>query len=285
MRIAALVLSLALALGPARPAAAQPGSETLADIRQELSVLHVELQRLRRELSTTGGVGMPPGGGSALARVDAIEAELKRLTARTEELDFRIQRVVEDGTRRIGDLEFRLVELEGGDVGQLGETTTLGGAAGAAVITPAPSAAPSPGPSPAPDTDGGAELAVGERADFDAARAALEAGRTPEAADRFAAFTETYPGSPLAGEAHFLRGEALSAQGETSAAARAYLESFSGTPDGPHAPAALLKLGRALDALGQSLEACVTLAEVGQRFAGSAAAQEAAAAMDAIGCN
>ena len=28
--------------------------ETLADIRQELSILYVELQRLNRELSTTG---------------------------------------------------------------------------------------------------------------------------------------------------------------------------------------------------------------------------------------
>lgn len=278
MRITALVLSATLALGAALPAAAQSRTETLADIRQELSVLHVELQRLKRELSTTGGVGMPSGGGSALARLDGIEAELQRLTARTEELDFRIQRVVEDGTRRLGDLEFRLVELEGGDVGQLGETTTLGGAAGSAAVTPAPAA-------PAPEASGGAELAVGERADFDAARAALEAGRAPEAADRFAAFTETYPGSPLSGDAHFLRGEALSAQGQTSQAARAYLESFSGSPGGPRAPAALLKLGLALDELGQSPEACVTLGEVGQRFPGSVEAREATAAMDTIGCN
>jgi hypothetical protein len=65
--------------------------------------------------------------------VNSIEAELSRLTARTEELSNRIDRIVADGTNRIGDLEFRLVELEGGDVSRLGETSTLGGGAAPAV--------------------------------------------------------------------------------------------------------------------------------------------------------
>ena len=60
----------------ALPATAQSRDETLADIRQELSVLYVEVQRLKRELSTTGGVTQPAVGGSVLDRVAAIEAEL-----------------------------------------------------------------------------------------------------------------------------------------------------------------------------------------------------------------
>ncbi len=44
---------LAGVLGAAVPVLAQ--DQTLADIRQELSVLSVEVQRLKRELSTTGG--------------------------------------------------------------------------------------------------------------------------------------------------------------------------------------------------------------------------------------
>ncbi|SIO56347.1 tol-pal system protein YbgF [Rhodovulum sp. ES.010] len=275
--MAARLLVLILALGLALPAAAQSRDETLADIRQELSVLFVEIQKLKRELSTTGAPNTPQLGGSALQRIDSIEQEVQRLTAQIEEMEFRIQKIVEDGTRRIGDLEFRLVELEGGDVSELGETTTLGGADIAA--------APAPAPAVPPESAGGVELAVGERADFDAAKAAFEAGDTAQAADLFAAFTETYPGSPLSGEAHFLRGEALSAEGATSAAARAYLESFSGSPSGDRAPQSLLKLGLALDALGQTREACVTLGEVGTRFPEAAEAQEADAAMDSIGCN
>ncbi len=106
---------------------AQDRDETLADIRQELSVLYVEIQKLKRELSTTAGASSGGSGGTFLDRISAIEAELQSVTAKTEELELRINRVVQDGTNRIGDLEFRLVELEGGDVSQLGETTTLGG--------------------------------------------------------------------------------------------------------------------------------------------------------------
>ncbi len=118
---------LAMAFGPSQNASAQsPDDQTLADIRQELSVLYVEVQRLRRELSTTGSpqIALPSGG---LERLDALEAELARLTEKTERLEFRIDQIVTDGTNRIGDLEFRLVELEGGDLSQLGETSTLGG--------------------------------------------------------------------------------------------------------------------------------------------------------------
>ncbi|MEL6652920.1 MAG: hypothetical protein AAFQ87_19130, partial [Bacteroidota bacterium] len=37
-------------------------TETLADLRQELSVLTVEMQKLRRELSTTGSPNVVVGG-------------------------------------------------------------------------------------------------------------------------------------------------------------------------------------------------------------------------------
>ena len=272
MRAAGIIMAVCVAL--AGPVQAQSRAETLADIRQELSMLYVEVQRLKRELSTTGAADPGISGGTTLQRVDAIEAALQHLTAKTEELEFRIDRVVRDGTNRIGDLEFRLVELEGGDVSQLGETTTLGGE----------DLALAPGPVASPLPTGEAELAMSEQADFDAAKAALEAGNHQEAAELFAAFTETYPGGPLSAEAHFLRGEALSALGDTARAARAYLECFSGAPDGPHAPDALFRLGQALGDLGQAQEACVTLGEVGARFPGSEAAAEADGARSALGC-
>lgn len=267
-----LAVTLALALGG--PAAAQDG-QTLADIRQELSVLFVELQRLKRELVTTGAPGAPPVGATTLERVDAIEAELTRLTARTEQLGGRVERVVADGTNRVGDLEFRVCELEPGcDIGEIGDTLPIGGESGAAA---APFA-------PAPAT-GGAQLAMGEQGDFDAAMAAFDAGEWARAAGLFATFAETYTGGPLTGEAHFWRGQALERGGDTEGAARAYLESFSGVPQGSRAPDALLRLGLALDALGQRSEACVTLGEVTTRFPGAPAALEAQTAVASLGCS
>ena len=89
-------------------------AQTLADIRQDLNILYVEVQRLKGELSTTQGPSVSVAAGSVLERVQSIETELQRLTALSEELQFRVERVVQDGTNRVGDLEFRLVELEGG---------------------------------------------------------------------------------------------------------------------------------------------------------------------------
>jgi tol-pal system protein YbgF len=270
MRRAAALL-LACLLGA--PAIGQD-SETLADIRQDLAVLYVEIQRLNRELSTTAGAGGVQASGSVLERVDLIEQELQRLTALTEELQFRIEQVVQDGTNRIGDLEFRLCELEPGcDIADLGDTPSLGG------IAPS---GPAPTPEPAPQD--GPQLAVGEREEFERARAALEAGEHARAADLFARHAETYPGGPLTGEAHYLRGIALDAIGRTTDAARAYLEAFSQAPSGPNAPQALLALGRNLGALDQRADACVTLGEVQARFPGSEAAAEAGAERQRLGC-
>lgn len=276
-RLRFCLAALGLALCAAQPATAQDREETLADIRQQLTVLYVEVQKLNRELSTTGGVSTPVGGGSALQRIDAIEQELQHLTSKVEELEFRIDRVVSDGTNRIGDLEFRLCELEADcDVGSLGDTPSLGGEA---MPTVTPVAVPQQ------DGDAGALMAVGEQADYERAKAALDAGDFRGAADQFAAFTEAYPGGPLSGEANFYRGVALSQLGQTADAARAYLESFSGAPEGPVAPQALYELGVALNDLGQRREACVTLGEVGARFPQAAITQDAQAAIEAIGCN
>ena len=57
------------------PGVTQEREQTLADIRQELTVLHVEVQRLNRELSTTGAPSASLAGTSVLDRVTAIEAE------------------------------------------------------------------------------------------------------------------------------------------------------------------------------------------------------------------
>ena len=264
------VVACALLLTPL-PAIAQ--NETLADIRQELTALFVDVQRLTRELSTTGGLNTGTVGNTPLERLNAIEAELQRLTSKTEELEFRINSITEDANNRIGDLNFRLCELEPAcDIGQL-DDTPLGGLA----IAGAPSTAPLP-------QTGGPALAIGEQGDFDRAREAVAAGDYQTAADQRANFVSTYPGSPLTAQVQFLRGEALEGLGRTTDAARAFLEAFSGNPAGPVAPDALFKLGASLGRIGQIQDACLTLAEVDVRFPGSPTVAVAQAEMRALGC-
>ena len=275
---------------------AQDNDQTLADIRQQLTVLSVEVQKLRRELSTTGGGSVETGGSSVLERVGTMESELQRLTSKTEEMENRINRIVADGTNRIGDLEYRLVELEGGDLGALGETSTLGGGEAPTVVAPAPEAdrevvEMTPGSGGAAPSNGiitpinEAELAVSEKTDFERAQGALASGDFRSAADLFATFSQTYPGGPLAAEAEMRRGEALTGLGDNREAARAYLAAFSTDPEGPVAPQSLFELGRALGVLEQTQEACVTLAEVAVRFPGAPQVSQAEAQRQTLGCS
>ena len=266
-----LIISAVVAM-LSMPAAAQD-AQTLADIRQELTVLYVAVQKLKREMSTTGSSLVDLGGGTSLLdRVDAIEAQMTQITSKTEELEFRINRVVEDGTNRIGDLEVRLVELEGGDLSVLGETTTLGGdLVGTPVLDVTPTQE--------------ATLAVGEQSDFRMAQDAFGAGDYVKAADQFLTFNNTYPGGPLAAAADLGRGQALEKMGDTREAARAYLSSFKLDQSGQTAPDALFLLGRSLGTLGQMEEACVTLGEVSLRFEASTSARNAQEQMLSFGCN
>jgi tol-pal system protein YbgF len=267
-----LVVSFALMVTSAH---AQGSPETLADIKAQIGTLSAEFNALKAELLASGGASSGAAGGDALQRLDAIEAALSRLTSKTEEVELRLNRVVQDGTTQLGDLQFRVCELEEGcDTAALPDLT-LGGAAPVAadpVVVP-----------DAPAT-GGAELAIGEQADFDRAQGVLGNGDFRTAADLFATFTQSYPGSPLTQAAQLRRGDALMQAGDTSNAARSYLDAFSGKPDGANAGEALLKLGQGLGTLGQTQEACVTLVEVGTRFPGTIDATNAQVAMQGLGC-
>jgi tol-pal system protein YbgF len=272
-RILAFCTVLALPL----PAVAQ--TETLADIRQQLTALFVDVQALRSELATSGALSSGVAGATPLDRLNVIEAELQRLTSKAEELEFRINRVTVDGTNRIGDLEFRLCELEPGcDISTLGDTPSLGGSA-----APSTPSAGVPAVTP-PAASGGPAVAIGEQDDIRRAQEALASGDFRSAIDQLATFATTYPGSPLSADAAYIRGQAHEALGENTTAARAYLEAFSADPAGPRAPESLYKLGASLGAIGQTQDACLTLAEVNIRFPGDAAVGRAQAAMQNLGC-
>lgn len=273
-------LALALIVCLSSPVLAQDKTQTLADLKIELGQLMAEFTALKRELVTSGAAQTGAAGGDALQRLDAIEAAIARLTSQAEAVEIKVNKVVTDGTNRIGDMEYRLCEVtEGCDVATLPETPLLGGDAVAD-----PPVIMSGGDGAVADTTEGPELAIGERKGFDKASESLISGEFQTAADQFATFLQSFPGSPLTQEAQFKRGEALTGINDTAGAARSYLDAFSGKPEGEFASESLLKLGQALGALGQVPEACQTLAEVGIRFAGSGQALDAATAMQGLGC-
>jgi tol-pal system protein YbgF len=307
----AVILAVLLTL-PGLPAAAQQGgAQTLADIRAEIARLAEDIARLREELVGSGAVAQP-GGGTLLDRVQSAEVELTRLTGLAEELELRINRIVEDATLRIGDLEFRLTELEGGDVSALGQTRPLGETDVGAAAPGAADAGTSAGGAPATETTAatiGATAETGTAAtaptpEVPAADSALAPAATPTPAPNIlrraeevlgqgdfrgaeqilAAHAAANPADPLIGEVHYLRGEALDALGDKAGAAQAYFESFSGSPAGARAPDAMLRLGLAMAELGQWVDACILLSEVGLRFPGTPAVAGADAARLSLKC-
>ncbi|WP_323716671.1 tetratricopeptide repeat protein [Paracoccus aminovorans] len=273
------LLAAGLALA-ALPAAAQDG-QSLADIRTELNQLSADLQSLRAQLVASGQAGFAAAGGdSAIDRMNAMEARLAQLTGQTEQLQNRIDRVVKDGTTRIGDIEFRLCEMEEGcDLGSL-TTPTLGDQGGS---SPMPSSDQKGALAPARTPSAGAATAA-EKADFDRAREVLGQGDFRRAADLFAAVAKTHAGGPLTAEALFLRGAALDSAGDLDGAGLAWLESFAANPDGPQAADALLGLSRAMSAKGGPGEGCFYLQEIVNRFPEAPQAAEAQKRMAETGC-
>lgn len=274
--IAAMPLLAAADSSAPRVEAVQDEAQTLADIRQQLAVLRVEMQTLTRELSTTGAPALGIEGTTYPERVEAMESRIRDLSNATERLAARVEAVSRDGANRIEDLRFQLCDLTADcDIASLPDGGPLGGAS--------PSAAPLAA-APAPTGPAGPELAVGEQTTLDAARTAMSNGRPDVAEVAAVEFLSTYPASPLSGDARLLLGEARAAQGDANGAARAYLDAFSGAPDSSVAPVALIGLGRSLKELGQSDEACLTLDEVSIRFPDAPEVQEAAQARVELGC-
>lgn len=299
LRSAAAAALIALAAGPALAA-----DESVGDIRDELVVLGRQIQEIRTALVASGGVsGLSQDPATALQRVDQLEQRLRELTNRVDVLANDLDRVVQDASNRVEDIEFRLTEVEGGDVSLLGQGEQLGGGLTeksakpsepvippVAAITGPDAALPTLPPVITPNAASSAvpdmvpQLAVGEQADFDAAKAAFEAGRHEEAVKLLDAFLLDYPVGPLSTEAQAMKGDALAAKGNWRAAARTYLDTFSGAPDAPTAPRALHGLAVSLGRLGQTNEACLTLAEVDIRYPGSAVASDVATTRANIGC-
>lgn len=249
-------------------------AQSVADVRADLEVLNRQVQELRAALVQSGtGRGLPTAPATPLVRLDQLEAELRRLTNRVEVLGNDVNRIVTDATNRIGDLEFRLTELEGGDVSLLAPPAPLGGG----LTAPA-----APDPALAPP-EAGATIPA-EQAAFDAAVEAAATGDAARAALLFETFLATYPGGPLTTEARFRRGEALAATGDHRAAARSFLDAFSGAPEGVFAPRALMQLAASLATLGQVNEACLTYTEVVSRYPASAEAAQAPGQRQALRC-
>lgn len=250
VRITAIVAILAAA----GPAVSQiwTGAGSTDDLQYRLSIIDAQLADIRARLgvapSTGGGAPATGAGSDVILRVNRLEAEIRMLTGKIEQMEFEQRSVAEDATRRFGDIEFRLTELEGGDISILAPVQPLGGGGTGSVVAAGP------------------EVSISERGDLDRAIEDVKQGRFDLGEDRLRGFLTAYPGSPLEAEALYWLGESQFVRGAFQNAARSYLNGYNADRGSAIASKNLYRLGVTLGRLGQLNEACLTLREVRNQF-------------------
>ncbi len=285
--IRALALAAILSIGAAFAAAAQGVDRyEYLELKKKVEQALDEMERLRNAMA----------GGNIQQRFSSLEDELSRLIGEVERLEFSLRQHEEAARKKLEDLEYRIIVLEGGDPSTLFQSEEPPAPAPRAPQS-VPQIQPSPGGAAVqsrPLGEGGAAaggqpggsqtLGVLNRpvtgaagaAGFEQGVAAMQAGRAEEARDLLESFLSANPDSPVAGDAYFWLGEAYYSLGDFRQAARRYVDGAELHPGSPTAPRSLLKLGVTLSILGQTDVACRTLRAVGERYPNSTDAVSAA---------
>lgn len=216
-----------------------------------------------------------------LARIDAMEAQIARLTAQSEE---NANAIAQLGTR-LGALEV----TTGAAAAAAGPkpatpdvnlSAMTGGASAArptptptpapAKVTPTPAAPKPAGPTasrlaavqaiakPATDDAGDDEYSYGFRL--------WEAGFFPEAQQQLSLFVEKYPRHERISYGRNLLGRAYLDDGKAKEAAPWFLKNYQTDKQGARAPDSLLYLAEAMVALKDTKRACIALAEFGETY-------------------
>lgn len=254
---------------------------------QELRVLLERIERLERQLGTVqrrvdsaatrptasaapSGPLPPTAAARFELRVSQIEAEMRSLNGRVEEMGFAIDQIKSRLETMTSDLEYRLSTLEGGKPAKPGDRTARSAAPPTAPAqSSAPPTAPSPGAGTAPDGAPAQNAAltggtVEEK--YRHARAFLVQGEYGQAENALRAFIETHTDHALAGNAQYWLGETFYVRKQYEDAVVAYLEGYQTYPKSQKAPDNLLKLGMSLAHLGKKKEACTTFRQLRQKF-------------------
>ncbi len=270
-------------LAAAAPATAQDDQARLRKLEDQVRALQRKVfpgpngKFFAPEVNTsdTQTVTPPPVGIPAetpltdvLGRLDSIEAQLNRLTARSE--------VSENA---ISMLEDRLDKLEAAGVPAAAAAAAPVQPTGAievpdgdapAVTAKTPVKAGSSGPSAArlarveavakPDTGnpGDDEYSYGFRL--------WDAGLYPEAQQQLKLYLDKYPSDPKISYGRNLLGRAYLDDKQPKAAAPYFLENYQKDPNGARAPDSLLFLAESMVALKDNTRACRALAEFGDKY-------------------
>ena len=269
--IVALVLLAAL-MAFSQPAWAQLDSREAIALQNQILDLRRQVQTLQDQVGGGGGsadlsgprcAAPPPAGGNdlvaqLLARVDALEEQVRQLRGRIDETANQVQRQGADLGKRIDDMAFQTQNPQGGAPAPAGRDpappppTCRRPAAELARRPPSPP----PGQAPAAPARRTPELAMQEG---NAALARRDYKAAEQAAREVLTSSRT---SPRAYDAQFLLAQALIGERQFPQAAIAYDDAYNRARKGAHAQDALLGLANSLTAINEKKAACDTLTKL-----------------------
>ena len=304
----------ALPMTPRNALPATPQDAEARALREQVQELGQRVADARVLLAETVRNQVPPTVAAQLeVRLSDLEAEVRGLTGRIEELDFGVRKMNERLDKAMADMEFRISELEDGK-GTGGKKTTKTSknakagenkaaetkskdnarADGAPGASEGSAGAEHPGggasakpPEVAMAKPGPVTLPPGSETDqYQFAMAFLRKGQYEQASSALAAFVAAHPKGQLASNAVYWLGESYYARGMFDQAAVRFAEGYQKYPDGAKGPDSLLKLGMSLGRLNKRSEACTSLAELRRKFPDAPANIQsgANAARERFGC-
>ena len=271
------------------PAAAQDDSQT------RIRKLEAEVRALQRKVFPGGDgryfepeiSGQPAARPSVstttsttavtdiLARLDALESQLQRLTAQYE---------VGGNAMRLLEERIEALEAANAPAPSLAATTsTPAGTASTATTRPAATSTPTPTPTPTPAAQPSAERVAAVQAiakpqtddaaddEYSYGFRLWDAGFFPEAQQQLTLFVERYPSHWRATYGRNLLGRAYLDDGKPNDAAPWFLRNYQADKNAPRAGDSLLYLAEAMIALDDTKRACIALAEFGETYPALAA--------------
>jgi len=305
-RTALVALAFALAIPlvvPLAPALAQTGAVAAAEAAADARVrkLEAEVRALQRSVfpggdgkffpaqvqagQITTGTATAPATTPVtdmLARVDALEAQLARLTAQSEEnsnklklLEMKVKALtpvpVTDptGTTPVAAATTAASTTTTGNLAAM----TSGASATKPAPTPAATAAAKPAPKPAVTAAPSAQRIAAVRAvekpqtadvgedEYSYGFRLWEAKFQPEAQQQLKLFLQKYPRHARRSYAHNLLGRSLLDEGKPREAGEWFLANYRDNKAGDRAPDSVLFLGEAMRQLKDTNRACIALAQ------------------------
>lgn len=261
------LLGLILLAGIAAPAPAQreePIDRRVGRLEQEMRAVQRRVfpngraQFVEPEIEPATGAPQRPLSGDALAslvaRVDALEAQLRSLTGQVEEQGHRGRQLEEQLARLRADLQGRLDRLE--------QQEREPAAPAAAPPQPAPA---DPAPEPAAEPPAAAAADAAQEA-YNEGYRLWDSRRYAEAQRTLNAAATRYPNSRWASWARNLEGRAYLDDDKPATAARIFLANYQDNPRGERAADSLYFLGQALTRLNRRAEACRVYGELEQVY-------------------